>query len=285
MSDVPSTSFLARHEFLLRRLHSLSGVVPVGAYMCVHLGTNSLASVSPAMFQRAVDQIHALGPLLWIVEWTFIFLPIIYHALYGVLIIRTGQSNSTQYRYQSNLQYTLQRITGMVALLFIAWHVFHMHGWFHFPAWHDTATKIGGAQFSPLNATSTAAEAMKMNALVPILYFIGVGSCIYHLANGLWTFGITWGLWVNPESQRRAAYGCGAFGVVLSLVGIAAWAGFLTTNIEQARAAEEKRIQQRLAAGEITPEEVREKSAHGHAAAEKEKQDQEVVNAAESSGS
>ena len=48
-------SFLERNEFLLRRLHSLSGIVPVGAYMVIHLITNASVLDSPATFQRSVD--------------------------------------------------------------------------------------------------------------------------------------------------------------------------------------------------------------------------------------
>jgi hypothetical protein len=59
----PSTSFLARNEFLIRRLHSLSGLIPVGAYMVVHLLTNASVLESPATFQRNVYTIHSL-PLL-----------------------------------------------------------------------------------------------------------------------------------------------------------------------------------------------------------------------------
>ncbi len=33
------------------------------------------------------------------------------------------------------------------------------------------------------------------------LYSVGVLSCVFHLANGIWTFGITWGLWITPEAQ------------------------------------------------------------------------------------
>src|SRR3954463_12839641 len=64
-------SFFARHEFLLRRLHSLSGLIPVGAYMVVHLLTNASVLGGPASFQDQVDTIHRLGPILPLVEWTF----------------------------------------------------------------------------------------------------------------------------------------------------------------------------------------------------------------------
>ena len=63
----------------------------------------------------------------------------------------------------------------------------------------------------PYNAASTAAEAMQASLIVPILYAIGVLSCVFHLANGIWTFGITWGIWVTPAAQRWA--NCGLPGV------------------------------------------------------------------------
>ncbi|MCA9106383.1 MAG: hypothetical protein KDA83_13215, partial [Planctomycetales bacterium] len=153
MESSPSTSFLVRHEFLLRRLHSLSGLIPVGAYMIVHLLTNSLTMMGTAPFQNAVYQIHALGPALPLVEWGFIFIPILFHAIFGVVIIFTGRSNVAHYGYAANYRYVLQRITGMIALVFIFLHVFHLHGWFHFDAWLESVAKpLGGARFSPYNA-------------------------------------------------------------------------------------------------------------------------------------
>jgi|TARA_B100000809_G_scaffold163923_1_gene161277 succinate dehydrogenase / fumarate reductase cytochrome b subunit len=131
------TPFLVRHEFLIRRLHSLSGLVPVGAYMVLHLVANASVWDSPGTFQRNVYQIHSLGRLLPGVEWTFIFLPILFHAVIGVVIIRGGLPNSTTFAHAKNYRYTLQRATGMIAFVFIFAHVFHMHGWFHFDAWRE----------------------------------------------------------------------------------------------------------------------------------------------------
>src|SRR6186997_3187330 len=106
---------MARHEFLIRRLHSLSGLIPVGAYMVVHLLTNASVVDSPNAFQRAVYQIHSFGGLLPAIEWIFIFIPILFHAIIGVVIIRGGLPNSGTYRYGKNIRYTLQRATGMIA--------------------------------------------------------------------------------------------------------------------------------------------------------------------------
>jgi succinate dehydrogenase / fumarate reductase cytochrome b subunit len=269
--------FLERHEFLLRRLHSLSGIVPVGAYMVIHLVINASVLDSPATFQRNVYSIHGLGRLLLFVEWAFIFLPLLYHAIYGVLITRGALPNSGTYKYASNLRYTLQRATGLIAFAFIAWHVFHMHGWFHADAWmQKVAEPLGGGRFRAYNAASTAAEAIQMSWVVPILYVIGVLSCVFHLANGIWTAGITWGLWVTPPAQRWASHACLVFGIGLGLVSLGALGGFTRLNreldsqekIAKVRAAEDQVYEERVKIGDITPDEHKRKRADERASHE-----------------
>lgn len=218
-SGASSRPFLARHEFVIRRLFSLCGLVPVGAYMVVHLLTNASLSAGPATFQRAVYQIHSLGAVLPIVEWVFIFLPLIFHALLGIVIIRGGLPNQSTYNYGSNVRYTLQRATGMIALIFIFLHVFHFHGWLHFDWWLNSVAKpLGGAQFLPYRAASSTAAAFQKSILIPIFYTIGVLSCVFHLSNGIWSFGIRWGLWTSPAAMNRAGKACLGFGIILALV-------------------------------------------------------------------
>ena len=93
--------------------------------------------------------------------------------MYGIFITRSSLPNHSNYRYGANFRYTLQRATGIIAFLFIFWHVFHMHGWIHSKDWLDAIRGWGG-NFQAFNATSTAAAAMQASILVPILYTIGV---------------------------------------------------------------------------------------------------------------
>jgi len=249
-----SQSFLARNEFLIRRLHSLSGLIPVGAYMTVHLLTNSSILASPQKFQSLVYQIHALGPILPLVEWVFIFLPLIFHAVIGVVIVKGGMPNTGTYPHSSNIRYSLQRATGMIAFVFIFWHVFHMHGWFHADWWIEGVAKpLNGANFKPYNAGSTAAQALA-SPIIWILYAAGILSCVFHLANGLWTMGITWGLWVSPAAQKRADWLAIAFGVGLAFVSMGALTGFASMDEEDISAAEqieETMFQQKVLTGEV----------------------------------
>ena len=249
-----NTSWLIRHEFLLRRLHSLSGLIPVGAYMVIHLMTNASVLDSPATFQQNVYRIHSLGKFLPFVEWGFIFLPLIFHAVFGVVIVRSGMLNYGNYPTSENARYTLQRISGMIAFLFIFWHVFHMHGWFHNKFWVEAvAEPLHGAQFRPYNAASSLFLAMKSN-LVTALYTVGILACVFHLANGIWTMGITWGVWVSPAAQRRANWVCVVFGIGLGIVGLSALGGAKDIELlETALDDEDKMYKAHLESGVIQP--------------------------------
>jgi succinate dehydrogenase / fumarate reductase cytochrome b subunit len=219
--------------------------------MVVHLLVNMSLLSGPSTFQKNVYQIHSLEDALVVVEWTFIFLPILFHGILGVVIIRGGVPNTGSYPYASNVRYTLQRATGIIAFLFIVWHVFHLHGWFHFEGWIEGVAKpLYGANFKPFNAASTLGLAMS-SIVVQVLYAIGVLSCVFHLANGIWTMGITWGVWTSPAAQGRASKLCTAFGILLAGVGMAALLAAATVDVQAARDVEDRMYEAKTASGDI----------------------------------
>lgn len=215
-------AFLLRHEFAIRRLHSLLGIVPLGLYMVVHLTTNASFLNGSETFQRAVYLIHAPGKLLPLIEWGFILLPLIFHAGIGVWISKTARLNDDRYRLTGNKRYTWQRYTGILALVYLFFHILHLHGWAHAEGWLEAIRPLGFGAFRPYNAASTLASAMQ-GVIWPAFYLIGMLACVYHLANGLWTAGITWGLWISESAQKRATKLCVALGVGLAVIGTSAW--------------------------------------------------------------
>lgn len=224
-------SFLARHQFLIYRLFSLSGLIPVGAFLVVHLLTNASVNAGPGVFQSRVDMIHSIGEgLLPVVEWLFIFLPMLFHAVVGFMIIANGLPNVGSYPYVGNVRYTLQRATGMIAFVFIIGHVLHLH-WMGKP--------VGGGHFDPHAATSSAAVAL-YPILATILYAIGVLCVVFHFANGLWTLGITWGIWTSPAAMRRANWLSIAVGLLLGGAGLGALFGMRSLDVEQAKVIEDR---------------------------------------------
>lgn len=226
-SDSASPSF-GRNNFLLRRIHSLLGLIPVGAYMVVHLITNASVVAGANVYQKNVDAIHALGPALFLVEWVFIFLPLLFHMLLGFVFIWQAQPNNTDYPFAANARYTLQRVTGIIAAVFIVFHVLTLHN-------------MGLGQFDPHHATSSAAIALQRATWIQLLYAIGILASVFHLANGIWTMGITWGVWLTPAAQNRATWICAAFGVVVAVIGLtplAKLSSMSTEDIEKAKQIE-----------------------------------------------
>jgi succinate dehydrogenase / fumarate reductase cytochrome b subunit len=228
VADHTSTPQGARDKyyFLLRRLHSLSGIVPVGVFVIFHLTINSTILFGPERFQFAVDQIHMLDKagLLVPVEWATIFLPILFHAVLGVVIVLGSTPNASTYRYGPNIRYTLQRWTGVIAFIFIAFHVWQMH---------KLGRSFGGGTFDPHNAAYSAATTMQASWVWGVVYFIGVVATVYHLANGIWTALITWGITIGRRSQRIAGYFCTALGIIVCLVGLGGLRGLKTLDTSE----------------------------------------------------
>ena len=198
-------------HFLLRRLHSLTGII-FGGYLIVHLIVNATIAEQGEVYQIQVNKIHEI-PWLPIVEWTFIFLPIIYHTIYGIWIFLTGQPNNTSYPYGKNWFYLFQRISGLYIALFLAFHVLSLKYGIFGPS-------LG---FDPHSATRTIVIHMHYSNWVTwIIYPLGVLASAYHTANGFWTAGITWGLTVSSCGQRRWGAVCTVLFVVLLAAGMIA---------------------------------------------------------------
>jgi succinate dehydrogenase / fumarate reductase cytochrome b subunit len=111
------------HSFLLRRLHSLSGIVPVGAFLVEHFVSNAFATNGPHAYAAQVKFLTGL-PFVPVLEAVGIYIPLLYHALYGFYIWFRGQSNVSDYPWAGNFMYSAQRWTGAVAFVYIAWHTY-----------------------------------------------------------------------------------------------------------------------------------------------------------------
>ncbi len=86
------------------------------------------------------------------------------------------------------------------------------------------------ARFDPA-AAITVPEVIQSSWIIAALYAVGTLACVYHLANGLWTMGITWGVWTSPEAQRKANIPCAIVGLALAVVGMGALYGMWTADL------------------------------------------------------
>ncbi len=242
---------MERHHFLLRRLHSLTGIVPIGLFLVMHLTTNSTILWGAfntridgegfdrrvGTFQKEVEFINEL-PLLLLIEIT-LWGAIAFHSVLGVYYATSGKGNTGAYRYQSNLRYSLQRWTGYLGFLFIVYHIATLR-------WGWSFLVPGGTEWSHHFAASTLAAALRggdegftaLGVAVSLFYFLGVTALVFHFANGLWTAAITWGLTVTVTAQKRWGYACTAIGAGLMVAGWASVVGFAALDPAEARQVE-----------------------------------------------
>ena len=110
------------NTFLLRKLHQLTGIVPLGAFFFVHMWTNSSALQGAESFNKHVQDIHDL-PYLLFLEIFGIFLPLLFHSVYGILISAEAKPNVLNYGYGRNWFYIFQRATGIFLFFFLLFHI------------------------------------------------------------------------------------------------------------------------------------------------------------------
>lgn len=254
----PVAAVLAKHHFLLRRLHSLSGIVPVGLFVIMHLFTNAQIIFSgPAddPFQHEVDFIHSVPALLFIE--IALWLSIGFHAVLGVLYMVGWAPNAMRYQHGPNWRYTLQRITAWTSLIFILLHISTLRWRINLLDWNtpfywrgEDVPGLDEAMANVPMTTPLTAYALQFHWLVVVLYVIGVSSVIYHWCNGLWTAAIMWGMTISTAAQRRWGYVCIGLAVALTASAGAAIVGALIYDLNTATSPAQREILQQITAWE-----------------------------------
>ena len=189
-----------------RRLHSFTGAVPLAAYLLFHLYENSYSLLGAAAYDTHVRPLRDL-PYMLEVEFAVIYIPLTYHALYGLYVVYTGKHNAVQFSYARNWLYTAQRLTGVIALIFIAFHLYDQR------LRPDVAfANVSGSIARPP---------------VLLLYVVGISAAAWHMFNGLWNFFIKWGFTIGDKSQKASLVVFSLLSVGLVFVGLRALIAFM----------------------------------------------------------
>ncbi|GAA3408834.1 succinate dehydrogenase cytochrome b558 subunit [Paenibacillus hodogayensis] len=207
------------NSYYYRKLHSLLGVIPVGFFLVEHLITNYEAFNGG--HQGFIDSVRWLNslPLVFFLELFGIWLPILYHGIYGLFVAFQSRSNVSNYGYFRNLMFTLQRVTGVVTLIFIAWHFFTTR--FQVTLGNQTHDSLGVLMHEVF--TTPAYFTM---------YLIGVLASTFHFTNGMWSFLVSWGITVGPRAQRVSSIVWMGVFVVMSIMFILTMVAFTDASFQ-----------------------------------------------------
>lgn len=201
---VKKSSGISPTGFILRRIHSLTGIVPIGGFLLFHFFENASARHGAEAFDKAVEAIASM-PYLLAMEIGVLMIPILFHGIYGLFMKSNASYNTAQWNHYRNYAYTLQRLTGVIAFVYIFYHVMTTRVW---------AVFVKG---EPINY-------MDMHNMLSVpwifaFYLVGIVSVVYHFSNGLWSFSVTWGLVTSAEGQKRLSYLSVLIFAVLATIG------------------------------------------------------------------
>ena len=205
--------------FLLRKLHQLTGVVPLGIYFFVHMYTNSTAMSGAEVFNEHVRDIHHM-PYLLFIEIFGIFIPLLFHSIYGILISAEARPNVFAYSYGRNWFYIFQRVTGVFLFFFLLFHILNLR-----------FGLIPGLNLTPVAGNADRAfSIIAAEFQIPwvlAFYILGVIATAWHLAYGFWLFAVDWGILIGERAQKLALYACIGLAIFLSAVGVNAAVAFV----------------------------------------------------------
>ncbi|MBB3108393.1 succinate dehydrogenase / fumarate reductase cytochrome b subunit [Paenibacillus phyllosphaerae] len=203
------------NSYLARKIHSLLGVIPLGLFLIEHMITNfSAYEGGPEAFKDSVTFLNEL-PLVFFLELFGIWLPLLFHGVYGLYVAYQSNLNTGRFQYGRNWAFTLQRISGVITFIFIVWHLWQTR--VQVALGNVSHEELGGLMHDVAN-----------NAFFFVMYIIGVIAATFHFSNGMWAFLVSWGITIGPRAQRISSYiwmGVFVICAVMFLMSLAAFRG------------------------------------------------------------
>ena len=194
-----------------RRLHSITGLIPVGGFLAFHLYENSLAARGAEVYNEAARRLQQM-PFAIALEILLIGAPLLYHGLYGLFLVLGGGRNASEESRSGPVLGPLQRVTGVIVLAFVVFHLW-------------TTRLVQLADHGDLDLYYLVRSTIA-NPWLYAFYLTGILSATLHLSIGLWTFSVAWDLAPGLGARRFVAFLSAAVFLVLSVAGVRAIAAF-----------------------------------------------------------
>jgi len=226
---------------LERQLVVITGFM-LGAFLLLHFAFNVLG-LWPALFQLTASLTHRLGGALPSLEIGLVLVPLVVHVALGLRTLWREKLvfGVEKHHRGSDVRYWLQRVTGVILLVFLSFHLATTHRWglhlvYQMTRWPAAGRYAAGGLFEPQHAVASASEAQwhfwggpaasPANLLVSELFLLGIAAVVYHLVNGVATGSEVLGF--VPGGRRKDSLWrvCMGAGFVLAAIGLVGWYAF-----------------------------------------------------------
>ena len=193
----------------LRRIHSLTGMLPLGVFLLEHITVNSFAIAGPDHFRRVAASLGGF-PMVAVIELFGIAVPLMIHSVIGCLIAtELPQRGSREWPTRREI---VQRATGVLLLPYLIYHVWSTR-------LSPEVTVKHADLFDVMHRQVSGAGGLVFHA-------VGVILAAWHLGNGLPGFLERWGLARTPPAARAAQRIGGTISATLAIAGLAALVAF-----------------------------------------------------------
>jgi succinate dehydrogenase/fumarate reductase cytochrome b subunit (b558 family) len=192
-------------ESLARRLFSLSGVVPLGFFLLEHTWVNASALRGQTAYVANVEALARI-PLLGIVEVALVFIPLAYHAAYGLWMMREGIPSGAPPHGMRALSIA-NRCAATLALAFIVWHLFE----YRVPSLRGVLSPEGFYSLLVWRLSSVW-HGFPTRAMI---YMVGIMATAFHFVVSGWSWAIASGLLSTRPQRVRAAWTAAVLGSVI----------------------------------------------------------------------
>jgi succinate dehydrogenase / fumarate reductase cytochrome b subunit len=191
----------SRSAFLHARLGSALAVVPLGAWTLAHVYANLSAFSGARAWEHDVTEYP--HPFAEAVTGVVVLLPLALHTVWGLGRLATSRPNNSRYPFYGNLKFILQRASALGVLLFVGAHL-----WLAFL--RPRLVEGHPEDFADI------AHQMHFHTPTLVVYLLGTLGVAYHLANGVQTFCMGWGIVSSRQGLRRLeVWSIGFFALML----------------------------------------------------------------------
>ena len=177
--------------FLTRRIHSLTGLVPVGLFLVYHLYLQLYLHSGAEVYNEVINGFYDSPLAIWSLV-IVVYIPLFFHAFFGIRLIFESKVQPS-YTYFSHLLYWLQRISGVGVLLFTIAHVWNA----------QLGPWVAGTWGTHFEHLSSGFADPDSGLITKAVYLLGTIGAVFHFSNGINTFCMTWGIALTPKSQIR----------------------------------------------------------------------------------
>ncbi|WP_164008043.1 succinate dehydrogenase [Pyxidicoccus trucidator] len=188
MSSQAAEAVPTKTPLLKSRLGSFLAVVPLSIWVVNHLWDNLSAFNGAAAWETSVTSYS--NPFAQAFTLIIVLLPLLMHTGWGIVRLFSFKPNNVSYSNYGNLKYLVQRISAVGVLFFLGAHI-----WLAFL--HPRLVEGHPEPFSDI------AREMHHHMPTLIVYLLGTLGTAYHLANGLQSFAMSWGIFASDRSMRR----------------------------------------------------------------------------------